>query len=163
LILDYNAAHQIELWESLAAAGSPGNLFRGSRVAVPVALAAFGMLSAAALRLRRRRRAARRAAAGRTYLPLHPRPRPPLPHPPRVVPRRPAPPRRRPAPAGPPRESAPPAGEALAGPPPTAALADLPARAADLFYRVRFGGRPLDDEESRALDAQLDRLEAALQ
>jgi hypothetical protein len=68
----------------------------------------------------------------------------------------------RPGPAQTPREFGAAARKVLAATPATAALADLPARAADLFYRVRFGGRPLDDAESRALDAQLDRLEAAL-
>jgi transglutaminase-like putative cysteine protease len=50
----------------------------------------------------------------------------------------------------------------LADQPATAALAGVPVEAAALFYRVRFGGRPLDDGESRAIDHHLDLLAAAL-
>jgi hypothetical protein len=41
-------------------------------------------------------------------------------------------------------------------------LAELPLRVVELFYRVRFGGQPLTEEERRALDADLDRLTEAL-
>jgi transglutaminase-like putative cysteine protease len=42
------------------------------------------------------------------------------------------------------------------------ALADVPARAALLLYRVRYGGQTLPEEERRDLDGQIDQLEAAL-
>lgn len=37
------------------------------------------------------------------------------------------------------------------------ALAELPTRVVELFYQVRFGGRPLSGTEHQALDAELDR------
>ena len=43
-----------------------------------------------------------------------------------------------------------------------AALAELPIRVIDLFYRVRFGGQPLSEEESQTLDTELDRFAEAL-
>lgn len=42
------------------------------------------------------------------------------------------------------------------------ALAELPLRVVELFYRVRFGGQTLREEERRALDVQLDRFAEAL-
>ncbi len=44
----------------------------------------------------------------------------------------------------------------------TVAVAGVPGEAAVLYYRVRFGHRPLAVDERRAVAAQLDRLEAAL-
>ncbi len=41
-------------------------------------------------------------------------------------------------------------------------LAGVPGETAVLYYRVRYGARPLDAAERQALDARLDRLEAAL-
>jgi hypothetical protein len=38
----------------------------------------------------------------------------------------------------------------------------IPARVAELFYRMRFGGRPLSAEEGREVEAELDCLAAAL-
>jgi transglutaminase-like putative cysteine protease len=61
-----------------------------------------------------------------------------------------------------PRELAAAAGGALAARPATAALADLPARVVDLFYRVRFGGEPAAADEVGRLNARLDELAAAL-
>jgi hypothetical protein len=43
-----------------------------------------------------------------------------------------------------------------------AALVDLPARVAEAYYRVRFGGRPLEEAQRRAVEAQLDALAGAL-
>jgi protein-glutamine gamma-glutamyltransferase len=43
-----------------------------------------------------------------------------------------------------------------------AALADVPARAALLLYRVRYGGQALPEEERRGLDEQIDQLESRL-
>ncbi len=61
-----------------------------------------------------------------------------------------------------PRELATAAAAALAGRPATAALADLPGRIVDLFYRVRFGGEPADAAEVGRLNARLDELARAL-
>jgi hypothetical protein len=61
-----------------------------------------------------------------------------------------------------PREFADTAGAALRGREATAVLADLPAAVAELFYRVRFGGRPLSEAEHTAVDARLEALAAAL-
>jgi protein-glutamine gamma-glutamyltransferase len=41
-------------------------------------------------------------------------------------------------------------------------VADVPGEAADLYYRVRFGDRPLSAAERQAVDGQLDRLDKAL-
>jgi transglutaminase-like putative cysteine protease len=46
--------------------------------------------------------------------------------------------------------------------PALAGLAHLPGRVVEQFYRVRFGGRPLDASESQSLGADLDRLAEAL-
>ncbi|HEY1375740.1 MAG TPA: transglutaminase domain-containing protein, partial [Gemmataceae bacterium] len=54
------------------------------------------------------------------------------------------------------------AGERLRAVPATCDVSGVPADAAVLYYRVRFGNRPLAAEERRALDARLDRLETAL-
>ncbi|HEY7326043.1 MAG TPA: transglutaminaseTgpA domain-containing protein [Gemmataceae bacterium] len=43
-----------------------------------------------------------------------------------------------------------------------AALAELPRRVVDLFYRVRFGGRPLNAGERQEIKAELDRFAEAL-
>jgi Domain of unknown function (DUF4129) len=67
-----------------------------------------------------------------------------------------------PQPAQTPRELAAAAAGAIRGHPSAAALAGVPDRVVDLLYRVRFGGRPLDEAEAAALGARLDELEAAL-
>jgi hypothetical protein len=67
-----------------------------------------------------------------------------------------------PVPGQTPREFGAAAGAALRGRPATVALADLPAAAAELFYRVRFGARPLSEAESASLDARLSELAGAL-
>ena len=61
-----------------------------------------------------------------------------------------------------PREFGATAGVALRSRSAAAALADLPATAAELLYRVRFGGRPLSEEEQAALGGRLDALALAL-
>lgn len=45
----------------------------------------------------------------------------------------------------------------------TAAVADVPAAVARLYYRVRYAGEPLTDGEATEINGQLKRLEAALQ
>jgi hypothetical protein len=52
--------------------------------------------------------------------------------------------------------------DCLRAAPATQAVADVPAETAVLFYRVRFGGRPLAADERRTVDARLDRLATAL-
>jgi hypothetical protein len=42
------------------------------------------------------------------------------------------------------------------------AVADVPVRVAALLYRVRYGREPLTEDERRAVEEQLDRLEAVL-
>jgi hypothetical protein len=66
-----------------------------------------------------------------------------------------------PRPAQTPREFASEAGRVLLGKGIEARVADVPARVAELFYRVAFGGRPLSDDEAREIDGRLDALAAA--
>ncbi len=67
----------------------------------------------------------------------------------------------RPRPAQTPREFAAEAGRVLRQRDGTAAVADVPARLAELFYRVAFGARPLSDDEARQVRAAMDALAAA--
>jgi transglutaminase-like putative cysteine protease len=60
-----------------------------------------------------------------------------------------------------PREFAVEAGRALGAKGDTAGVAEVPARLAELFYRVAYGGRPLADGEAREVQAQLDALATA--
>ena len=46
--------------------------------------------------------------------------------------------------------------------PALAALADLPRRVVELFYRVRYGSQPLNDGERQRIDSELDRFAEAL-
>lgn len=62
-----------------------------------------------------------------------------------------------------PRELAAQAGERLAALLPQAAVADLPARIVETFYRVRFGQTALPAAASRDVEGQLTQLEAAVQ
>lgn len=61
-----------------------------------------------------------------------------------------------------PRELAAGANRVLAARPLTAALADLPDRVVDLFYRVRYGGQTPEPGEVVRLNARLDELALAL-
>jgi transglutaminase-like putative cysteine protease len=61
-----------------------------------------------------------------------------------------------------PRELADAACAFLAGQPATTALADLPDRIVDLFYRVRFGGESPEATELALLNSRLDELASAL-
>jgi hypothetical protein len=67
-----------------------------------------------------------------------------------------------PRPAQTPREFATAAAGALRTVSVSEELAGVPEGVVDLLYRVRFGGRPLDEAEADALGARLDELEAAL-
>src|SRR5690606_1848463 len=60
------------------------------------------------------------------------------------------------------REFAVSVGADLAERPGTAALASVPRRLTELFYRVRFGCHSLSDVEHAAIDEQLNELERAL-
>jgi transglutaminase-like putative cysteine protease len=62
-----------------------------------------------------------------------------------------------------PRELASQASQRLAALLSQAAVAELPSRIVDTFYRVRFGQADLPDEESREVESQLVRLEQAVQ
>jgi transglutaminase-like putative cysteine protease len=46
--------------------------------------------------------------------------------------------------------------------PALAALADLPMRVVELFYRVRFGGQPLNEGERRQINAEINRFSRKL-
>jgi protein-glutamine gamma-glutamyltransferase len=46
--------------------------------------------------------------------------------------------------------------------PALSAVAELPRRVVELFYRVRFGAQPLNEDERRALDAELHRFATAV-
>jgi hypothetical protein len=67
-----------------------------------------------------------------------------------------------PQPAQTPREFADAACRFLKSSDGTAPLAEIPARLASLLYRVRYGRRPLSDEENRSVEAALQRLAAGL-
>jgi transglutaminase-like putative cysteine protease len=67
-----------------------------------------------------------------------------------------------PQPAQTPREFGEAARQVLRGTSATS-LSELPLRAAQVLYRVRYGGETLPDEERRELDTQIDQLEGCLQ
>jgi hypothetical protein len=152
LIVDYNANHQAELWEGL----SPGRRGRRLLTRLGVALAAavgLAALALAGLWLRRRRGGARPAASVAPAVAVYARLLALLARHMALAPR----------PAQTPRELAADAREVLEATPAAAALAGVPDRVVDLLYRVRFGGRPLDEAEAGALAERLDELEAALE
>jgi transglutaminase-like putative cysteine protease len=70
--------------------------------------------------------------------------------------------RLRPGPAQTPREFSAAARQVLEAVPNAVPLAGLPARIADLFYRVRYGRQALGADEEQDLNGQLERLDAAL-
>jgi transglutaminase-like putative cysteine protease len=67
-----------------------------------------------------------------------------------------------PVPGQTPREFGVAASKVLCSSEATAALSDLPGLVATLFYRVRFGAKPLAEEERSAIDQRLDDLAVAL-
>jgi hypothetical protein len=136
LIVGYNANQQADLWEDLA---SP-------RLLVRAAVVVFAVVGLALSLWAWRRRSSRRHtdppgfyARLLALLDRHAGLRPSLAQTPREFARR--------------------AKAALAA---TGPLADVPERVVEVFYRVRFGGRALDEVEGRALEAQLDALASAL-
>jgi protein-glutamine gamma-glutamyltransferase len=68
----------------------------------------------------------------------------------------------RPAPGQTPREFGNAASSVLSSLLATAALCEVPVLVATLYYRVRYGGRPLEEEERSAINRQLDELAVAL-
>jgi transglutaminase-like putative cysteine protease len=148
LIVEYNADQQANLWDSLMSGRPLPALLRLGllMLAVPAALLAFFFLR----RLARRRGAARTRPADAAgfyarllaLLAKHASSRPRF--------------------GQTPREFGASAQQWLQTQPGLAGLAFLPNRVVELFYRVRFGRRPLDEPESQALGADLDRLSEAL-
>jgi transglutaminase-like putative cysteine protease len=153
LIVDYNADHQADVWQTLTT--SPTLLGPGTdlRRTVPVLVVAATVAAAAvALRRRRRGRGATRARARPIAFPLYARLLEMLGRYRGL----------RPEQAQTPREFGAAAAVVLAGTDRTAALADLPGRVIELFYRVRFGGRTLEAAEGEDMRRRLDQLQEAL-
>jgi hypothetical protein len=146
LIVDYNADEQSDLWDAL----KPGHRLSALRkLGVLVMLALAGVIGLVVLR-----RLLRRWALART---------------PRTAPfyhrlvrllRQHTP--LRPNVGQTPREFGAAAREFFQSVPGLTAVAELPGRVVELFYRVRFGGRPLSEPEMHVLDADLNRLAEAL-
>ncbi|HTU23470.1 MAG TPA: transglutaminaseTgpA domain-containing protein [Gemmataceae bacterium] len=148
LIVDYNADEQADLWDMLRS-GRLVETLRKLGVAIP----AFAAVLCARLLLRRLRRSRRTNGVrlpditacyqrlthilGR-YTSL------------------------RPSCGQTPREYGEAARAFLATRPGLAAVAELPIRVVDSFYRVRFGGQSLNEGERLALDAELDRFAEVL-
>jgi len=68
----------------------------------------------------------------------------------------------RPEPAQTPRERAAAAASLLSDHPAARGLAEFPGRVVELFYRLRYGDRPLTDTERHSIEEGLTRLKAAL-
>lgn len=149
LIVDYNADEQADLWDTLR---SGHHLARLRKLGFVVA--ALLIIFCAGLVLRRgwrRRRSAASPAASDTAA-FYPRLV-------RILSRYVA---LRPSVGETPREYGEAARSFLQTHPALNALAGLPLRVVDLFYRVRFGDRPLNEEERQALDGELNRLAEAV-
>ena len=146
LIVDYNADEQADLWTRLRPGG---RLYTLVKFGAPALLLLAAILTLSLVRrLRRRAARARPSSAGTLYARLLV-----------VLARRAS---LRPASGQTPREFGQAASQALQARPGVGALADLPGRVVESFYQVRFGGRPLSEEQDRALDAELDQLALAL-
>jgi transglutaminase-like putative cysteine protease len=148
LIVDYNADEQADLWDNLKSGRRLPTLLKLGLLllAVPAALLAFVLV---------RRQICRRRANGS-------RPAEVVAFYARLVALLTRHLSLRPQSGQTPREYSEVARRFLRALPGSAALADLPGRVSELFYRVRFGDRPLSEPESQALNAELDRLAAAL-
>jgi transglutaminase-like putative cysteine protease len=146
LILDYNANEQSDLWDILK---SDHRLPALVRLGLLTAAVVAGVLGLVLLRRLLRRRAALRppdtvifyqrlvGLLGR-HTPLQP------------------------TSGQTPREFGVAARQFLQAMPGLSALAELPGQVVELFYRVRFGGRPLSEIEVRALEVELLQLAEAL-
>jgi hypothetical protein len=145
LFLDYNASLQADLWEAL----SSGRPIRAlARAGWPLALAALALVAWVVLR----RRARRPRAAPAPTVAFYARLLALLARHAGLRPRR----------GQTPREFAAEAAGALTRSAGAAALADVPQRVAEAFYRVRFGQQALDGAEEAELGANLEALAAAL-
>jgi hypothetical protein len=148
LIIDYNADEQAELVDSLRPGRSLAAL---RRFGVPLLAglgALFGLLVLRRLRRRRRAAGARPADVEAFYARLL-----------ALLARHAA---LRPRFGQTPREFGETVRQFFASRPAWAAVADLPTGVIELFYRVRFGGRPLTEPESQTIGASLDRLAETL-
>jgi transglutaminase-like putative cysteine protease len=155
-VAEYGSEEQTALANELWSKVSPGGLSPGVAKAFPIWLrmllpAAIVALGAYLLVRRRRHRAAALPGKSPTiafyarFLDLLARHA-----------------RLRPAPGQTPREFGTAASRLLSSWEATAALSDLPSLVAALFYRVRFGGKPLAEEERSTIDHRLDDLARAL-
>ncbi|HTU91511.1 MAG TPA: transglutaminase domain-containing protein, partial [Gemmataceae bacterium] len=147
LIVEYNGEEQTDLWVSLKSGRGLWNVLKKIGLAAGVFVAALS-----AWLILRRRRLRRCSAPIRAdaafYLRLV-----------RIMGRYTS---LRPRLGETPREYGTAAKAMLHTRPALAGLAELPRRAIELFYRVRFGGRPLKREERQEIDAELDRFAEAL-
>jgi hypothetical protein len=143
LIVDYNAQEQADLWDALRS-GRPLTMLLKLGLAAPAAVAVF-CVGLFLRRLSRRRPEAgvRTTGTAAFYLRLV-----------EILGRYAS---LRPSFGQTPREYSEAARALLQTRPALGALAELPRRVVDLFYRVRFGGQPLREGERQALDAELDR------
>jgi transglutaminase-like putative cysteine protease len=160
LIVEYNGDEQADLWETLTS-GPP--LLAVLRI---MALAAAAFAVALAVRQFLRRLRQRSAVASRDSA-ISPRLQRTLAADSAIYPRlvrilgRYA--SLQPAFGQTPREYGAAAQAFLQARPALAALAELPKRAIELFYRVRFGARPLREGERKDIDAELDHFSKSLQ
>jgi hypothetical protein len=149
LIIDYNAEHQANVFETLASGGERGAWLDAAR-GLSIAAAVLGGVGISLMILWhfRRFRSGTRPVVGTSFYArlvtlltrhLHLEPQP----------------------SQTPCEYSDAAREVLRA---TAAadMADVPRRLVVLYYRVRYGGRPLSAEEGGAVEAELDQLAAAL-
>ena len=148
LIIDYNAEEQADLWDMLHSGRGLLQLLKlGLVVAAIVAVFCFGLFLRRLLRPHRRSEV-RLSDTVAFYLRLI-----------HILGRYAS---LRPTFGQTPREYGEAARTFLQTSPGLAALAELPIHVVDLFYRVRFGGQPLSEDEHQALDADLDRFAEAL-
>jgi hypothetical protein len=157
LVLDFNADQQADLWSALTSRRGAGRARALLRLVVLGVVAAGVMWLA--VRLARLARHCWRALRARAARAAHRAPPAWLARLYRLLARHFG---IRPEPGQTPRETAAVAAEALRRLPAAARFADLPGRVVDLFYRVRFGDRPLDDAERRGVDDDLNQLALAL-
>ncbi len=155
LIVDYNADERADLMARLSAARVVARPFLLAALGLPAVLLAVGL----ALWHYRRSRTLLSGVFGLRGLR---RPGPAVPFYRRLLALLERHARLRPGPGQTPREFGTTAGEVLRRRPATAGLADLPAVVVEAMYRVRFGGRSLNQEEERALEGRLDELARAL-
>jgi transglutaminase-like putative cysteine protease len=157
MVVRYDAEHQADLWDALLS-GTYGPLLRllglvAAAVFLPLLIWRLARRLGRALgRWVQRSRRPARSRGDRVCLAFYARLLALLDHHLQL----------RPRPSQTPYELALAAGERLRGLPLAPALADVPARVAEVFYRVRFGGQVLVEEEEHGLAQQLEQLAAGL-